>query len=91
MTCQLCQRDVERITTHHLKPKSRKRKNEKVSNLPTALLCPACHRQIHALFTNIELASDFDSVEKLSTEPRMQKFIAWIRKQDANKRVKVRS
>jgi hypothetical protein len=90
MRCELCGREVASLTLHHLRPKSRRGKYEKVADLPTAQICPACHRQIHALFTNHELAQQFNSLEKLRAEPRMAKFLAWVRKQDPNKRVRVR-
>ncbi|HEX8551018.1 MAG TPA: HNH endonuclease [Abditibacteriaceae bacterium] len=90
MICELCGREVGALTLHHLKPKSRRGKYEKVIELPTAQICSACHRQIHALFSNRELADEWNSLEKLRSEERMKKFIAWISKQDPNKRVRVR-
>ena len=87
MTCKLCQRDVEKLTEHHLKPRSKLKKGERT---PTIWICSACHRQIHALFTNDELAAHFDSADKLRAEPRMERFLKWISKQDPNKAIKVR-
>jgi hypothetical protein len=87
MPCALCQREVARLTEHHLKPKSRLKRGE---GTPTIDICSACHRQIHALFSNLQLADEFSSLERLRDEPRMRKFLAWIRKQDANKAIKVR-
>ena len=87
MTCKLCQRDVEKLTEHHLTPRSKLKKGERT---PTIWICSPCHRQIHALFTNDELAAHFDSADKLRAEPRMNRFLMWIRKQDPNKSVKVR-
>ena len=49
-----------------------------------------CHRQIHALFDNATLARELNCVERLRDEPRMQRFLAWVRKQDPDRRVKVR-
>ena len=86
-TCQLCERAVGRLTVHHLKPKSEAKRRE---TLPTANLCPACHRQLHSLFTNKELARQLNSLDELKKEPAVQKFLHWIRKQDPNKRIKVR-
>jgi hypothetical protein len=85
--CELCEREVENLTVHHLVPRSRGKKGQM---LPTALVCPACHRQLHVLFSNHQLARDFASIEQLKTEPSMQKFLAWVRKQDPNKRIRVR-
>ncbi len=87
MNCALCGRAVAQLTEHHLKPKSRLKKGEVT---PTIWICSACHRQIHALFSNLQLADELNSLERLRDEPRMVKFLSWIRKQDANKRVKVR-
>lgn len=87
MTCRLCQRNVEKLTEHHLIPRSKGKKGER---LPTIWICSACHRQIHALFTNDELAAQFNTPERLRDEPRMEKFLAWIRKQDPNKHIAVR-
>jgi 5-methylcytosine-specific restriction endonuclease McrA len=85
--CELCQRPVEHLTMHHLVPRSQGKKGE---ILPTALLCGACHRQLHALFSNKQLARELRSVEQLREAPEMQKFLAWVRRQDPNKRIRVR-
>jgi hypothetical protein len=87
MKCALCERDVAKLTEHHLKPRSRLKKGE---TTPTIWICSACHRQIHVLFTNLQLADEYNSLERLRDEPRMVKFLSWIRKQDANKHIKVR-
>ncbi len=87
MNCALCEREIAKLTEHHLKPKSRLKKGE---TTPTIWICWVCHRQIHALFSNLQLADEYDSLERLRDEPRMKKFLGWIRKQDAEKAVKVR-
>ena len=78
---------MERLTTHHLVPKVVKRK--KADSGPTIETCSACHRQIHTLFNNKELAQRFNTLEKLKNEPKMQKFLVWVKKQDPGKRVRV--
>lgn len=45
-----------------------------------AVVCVECHRQIHALYGVKELARNYDTLEKLTAEPEMQTWIAWIRK-----------
>ena len=85
--CQLCERAVAALTVHHLVPKSQGKKGE---TLPTVNLCPACHRQLHALFSDQQLARELASLETLRQNPAIQKFLRWVRKQDANKRIKVR-
>ena len=87
MTCKLCRRAVEKLTEHHLTPRSKLKKGERT---PTIWICSACHRQIHALFSNDELAREFNTVEKLRGEPRLARFLKWIGKVDPNKAVKVR-
>ena len=89
--CELCEREVPRTTVHHLLPKSTgRRKGLKVVDLPTAELCPPCHRQLHALFPNGELARRLDSIEALREDERVARFVAWVRKQAPTKGVRVR-
>lgn len=88
--CELCERMVDALTVHHLYPKSQgRRAGKKLQQLPTMRTCRACHRQIHALFSNKELARELDSIEKLRAHPAMEKFLTWVKKQDPNKRIKV--
>lgn len=89
--CELCGRCVDVVTLHHLYPRSQgKRRKLKATELPTAWLCAACHRQLHILFTNKELAAKFSTIEQLRADAQVQTFVAWIARQDPNKRVKVR-
>ncbi len=37
-----------------------------------------CHRQVHALFSETELARDFNTAESLLAHAEIQKFVAWI-------------
>jgi len=87
MNCALCGRDVDKLTEHHLTPRSKLKHAEKT---PTIWICSACHRQIHALFSNAQLHDEWNSLERLRDEPRMQRFLSWVRKIDPNKRVRVR-
>lgn len=83
--CELCERDVERLTVHHLIPRQKEGQGG-----PTAKICSACHRQIHVLYDNARLARELHSSERLRNEPRMRRFLSWVRKQKGEKRVKVR-
>jgi hypothetical protein len=38
-----------------------------------------CHRQIHALFTETELARQYNTVEKLKAQEDLMDFIKWVR------------
>ncbi|WP_409253387.1 HNH endonuclease [Bacillus sp. SCS-153A] len=82
-TCELCLRDEVETTRHHLTPKE-----EGGTFLPTAQLCKACHKQIHSLYTNEELAARLSTLKDLRKDEKIAKFIKWIRKQPASKLVK---
>ncbi|MUG98494.1 HNH endonuclease [Scytonema sp. UIC 10036] len=84
MTCELCNREMDKLTVHHLVPRQKKGHHG-----PKINICSACHRQIHTLYDNTRLAQELNSLEKLKQEPQMQKFLSWVGKQDPGKRVKV--
>ncbi len=83
--CPLCERvgDFLKPSKHHLVPKSR-------DGEVTVEICSDCHRQIHALFTLVELEREFSTVEALKASAAMQKWTAWAAKQ-AGGRVAVRT
>lgn len=89
MECELCQREIESLTIHHLIPRQYL-KRKKIAESPTVSICNACHKQIHALFDNKKLAQELNSIDKLKQEPKIQKFLAWVKKQKPQKRVIVR-
>jgi len=70
--CGICFRDVKSTSKHHIKPKSRGGKND-----DTVPACKTCHRQVHALYTEKELA--LMSFEDLLKQPDMSKYLKWIR------------
>ena len=74
--CELCERKVGRLTGHHLVPKARGGKHG-----PQVLLCPTCHRQLHALFSEATLEKDLSTVEALKQHPQVASFLSWMRKQ----------
>jgi len=85
VTCQLCHREVDRYTVHHLVPRARGGRFG-----PKASLCPTCHRQLHAMFSAATLARELYSIELLRANPRVAAYLKWVRKQKggANFRVK---
>lgn len=85
--CALCGREVpaELITLHHLKPKQKGGKAE--HRVP---LCKPCHKQLHALFSNAELADGHDRIEVLRQAPRLKPFLKWIRKQKPDRNFRTR-
>ena len=76
--CPLCDRPIPaevKQSLHHLIPKLKGGKGG-----PTVLLHHICHREIHATLTEAELAHDYSDMEALRRHPRLEKFIAWVRK-----------
>ena len=71
--CELCNRSVSTITKHHLIPLEKGGKK-----LDTIHLCPTCHTAIHALFTNRELASRFNSLERIKNDYKIVKYLKFI-------------
>jgi hypothetical protein len=39
----------------------------------------ACHKQIHALFTETELAKNYSSLKALYAHPEIARFINWVK------------
>ncbi|MBT2659939.1 HNH endonuclease [Bacillus sp. ISL-45] len=83
-TCELCGRQDVEVTIHHLVPKELGG-----TFMPTADLCIPCHKQIHALFTNDELAADLNTIERLRSHPELGKFLKWIKKQPSTRLPKI--
>jgi len=71
--CELCNRTVSSITKHHLIPLEKGGKTFK-----TLSLCRTCHEQIHALFTNRELAVYYHTLESLKRDQKIIKFLRFI-------------
>ena len=74
--CALCGRltPARYAEKHHLVPRSK-------GGTETIDVCNACGDQVHRLFSNKELAERFHTVAALKSDPRMQKWIRWVRKQ----------
>jgi len=74
LICPICARPIPdaQKDAHHLVPKSRGGKT-------TEYLHRICHRQIHALFDENELARNLNTADVLRAQPAMQKFIAWVK------------
>lgn len=71
--CALCGRPIPpaQRDAHHLVPKSR-------GGAETVWLHRVCHRQVHALLTETELARSYASAEALRRHPVMARFLAWV-------------
>lgn len=74
IVCLICERIISRsqLDAHHLIPKSKGGKKAEY-------LYRICHRQIHALFTETELAKQFNSISALLSHPDIELFVAWVK------------
>ena len=85
--CPICERDCpdHTMSDHHL----RTRRADKDL---TELLCRDCHKFVHALFKNKELAdpeNSLDSVEGLLANEDYAKAVAFIRKIPVGRKVAI--
>ncbi len=75
--CALCGRALgDKVEKHHLVPRLK-------GGTKTVPLHPICHKKIHSLFSESELASSFNTIETLTDHPDMAAFIKWVRKRPA--------
>lgn len=95
--CELCEREVPRRTKHHLIPRTRHRNKRNKKRFARddvrsriAMLCPACHRQLHALFSEKVLERELNTLALLRAHPDVATFVAWLRKQPTDRKVGVR-
>jgi 5-methylcytosine-specific restriction endonuclease McrA len=72
--CPLCGRPIpaDQRDAHHLVPRSQ-------GGTMTRVLHRICHRQLHALFTEAELARQFSTIEALKAHPAVARFVRWVR------------
>lgn len=77
--CPLCNREIPdaQKDAHHLVPKSK-------GGRVTQYLHRVCHKQIHALLTEAELATQYNSIDALLKEPRVASFVAWVKTKPNN-------
>lgn len=83
--CSLCEREVSSLTEHHLIPKEYGGKN-----LSTAMLCIPCHKQIHALFTNKELVTKLNSINKLKSNEKILRYLNFIKKHPGDSHISIK-
>lgn len=81
--CELCHRENVVLTKHHLLPREEGGKQEHI-----ARLCEPCHKHIHALYTNKELALRLHELEDLRADEKIQRYLKFIKKQPGSKKVK---
>ena len=74
--CPLCgaPMDPSVVDSHHLVPDAKGGKE-------TVDIHRACHRHLHALFTNNELRDFYGTVDALKAHPDVLKFSKWVSKE----------
>ncbi len=70
--CPICKRTPPVLEKHHLKPKCKKGKD-------TILVCTDCADQVHVLFSNKELAKEYNTLEKLLASEKIQTWAKWVK------------
>lgn len=78
LVCELCRREVQSLSRHHLVPRE-----EGGRYGATAELCQPCHSTIHLSISNQELAQQYNTIESLQSAEPLQKYLRWVK----NKRV----
>ncbi|MBE5961884.1 MAG: HNH endonuclease [Lachnospiraceae bacterium] len=81
--CELCHRQNIGLTKHHLLPREEGGKEEHI-----AYICEDCHKHIHALYTNRELAIRLSTIQDLQADDKICKYLKFIRKQPSSKKVR---
>jgi 5-methylcytosine-specific restriction endonuclease McrA len=84
--CEICDRDWIPLTDHHLIPRSVHAKVLKrgwheeweLNNL--ARICGACHKYVHRIESNEQLAKEWYTVERLLGREDVQEWAKWVGK-----------
>lgn len=96
--CELCGRPEPELTDHHLIPRSQHARLKRIrddfdverARQNTATLCSACHRTIHSVLTDRELAERYATLDALRRHPEIDRFVRWARRQKPGRRIAVR-
>jgi 5-methylcytosine-specific restriction enzyme A len=71
--CEFCNRQVP-TRGHHVVPRCK-------GGREIAPTCHSCEEFIHKTWTHNELRDEFNTVEKIRSDARFQKFLRWLYKQ----------
>jgi hypothetical protein len=77
-SCPICNRDMvsgPSIDKHHLVPKCK-------GGRITEYMHKICHRKIHSIWTEKELAETYNEASVIIEHEEMQKFIKWVKNKD---------
>lgn len=79
ISCPLCGRFIpeDQQDAHHLVPKSK-------GGRLTIILHRICHRQIHALLSERELAATYSTIDALLQHPELAQFVTWVKNKPEN-------
>ena len=79
ISCPLCGRFIpeDQQDAHHLVPKSKGGRH-------TIILHRICHRQIHALLTERELATNYSTIDALLQHQDIAQFVTWVKNKPEN-------
>lgn len=81
--CVTCHRHTA-LTKHHLIPKKRQKKKTQLDanmSLDDVIwICRQCHDGVHDLYDEQTLANDLNTLEKLTSDERLEKHFAWVSK-----------
>ena len=85
--CALCGRNKP-LAFHHLIPRTchrnkwfRKRFSRSRMRSSGIDLCHDCHKHIHTLYTEKELGRNYNTLEALSADKDVAKFVDWVSRQ----------
>ncbi len=93
--CELCSKENAVLTFHHLVPRKLHRKSIITKLFPETdlhtygiMVCASCHKMIHKKINHFDLATEYNSLQKLKAHQELSKFIRFQQKSNKNKRVK---
>ena len=95
--CELCKRAGTELTRHHLIPRARHRKGEIRRHFDKAeltgrlaMVCRACHKFVHTVLSERQLANEYNTVNQLLSHPEIARFVNWVEKRPSGLRVSSR-
>jgi len=74
LCCALCSRETDHLVFHHLEPGKRRRRTKEGIKV-----CHQCGDQIHLMFTNQELRTQYNTLKKLLASPKVWRYIEWVK------------